>query len=102
MQLLEAEHDEHLGYERYQQTEEPKTNARKGYAKKTVRSIFGGQSCGEDITPSPTSCTRWRLRPPPLEKDLGRVGGHRSRRASHRFEMLTSEEKRHHSKNSFQ
>lgn len=40
-ELLEAERDEHLGYERYQQTPEPKTNARNGYSKKRVRSVHG-------------------------------------------------------------
>ncbi|MHC4534255.1 MAG: IS256 family transposase [Planctomycetota bacterium] len=40
-QLLEAERDEHLGYERYQQTPEPKANARNGYSKKKVRSVHG-------------------------------------------------------------
>ena len=40
-QLLEAEHYEHLGYSRYQQTLEPKANARNGYSKKTVRLAHG-------------------------------------------------------------
>lgn len=40
-QLLELERDEHLGYERYQQTPEPKANARNGYAQKNVRSVHG-------------------------------------------------------------
>ena len=40
-QLLESERDEHLGYERYQKTPEPKTNARNGYSKKRVRATQG-------------------------------------------------------------
>lgn len=40
-ELLEAERDEHLGYDRYQQTAEPKSNARNGYSKKRVRSAHG-------------------------------------------------------------
>jgi len=43
-ELLEVERDEHLGYERYQKTEEPKTNARNGYSKKRVRSVHGNVS----------------------------------------------------------
>ena len=40
-QILEAEQEEHLGYERYQRTDRPKTNARNGYGKKKVRGING-------------------------------------------------------------
>ena len=40
-QILEAEQDEHLGYEKYERTEEPKTNTRNGHAKKKVRGVNG-------------------------------------------------------------
>ena len=40
-QILEAEQEEHLGYDRYQRTEKPKTNARNGYGKKKVRGVNG-------------------------------------------------------------
>lgn len=38
-ELLEAERDAHLGYDRYEHTAEPKQNS--GYSKKKVRSIHG-------------------------------------------------------------
>ncbi len=40
-QILEAEQEEHLGYERYERTDQPKTNARNGRSKKKVRGING-------------------------------------------------------------
>jgi len=40
-ELLEAERDEHLGYERYEQTGKAKNNSRNGYSQKKVRSIHG-------------------------------------------------------------
>jgi putative transposase len=40
-ELLEAERDEHLGYEKHQKVSEPKENARNGYSKKTVRGVHG-------------------------------------------------------------
>ena len=40
-QILEAEQEEHLGYERYERTDPPKTNARNGRSKKKVRGING-------------------------------------------------------------
>jgi transposase-like protein len=53
-QLLESERDEHLGYERYQKTSEPKTNARNGYSKKNVRSVHGEVDL--DIPAKPKAC----------------------------------------------
>ena len=40
-QILEAEQDEHLGYEKYERTEHPKTNTRNGHGKKRVRGVNG-------------------------------------------------------------
>ncbi len=40
-QILEAEQEEHLGYERHERTRQPKTNTRNGYGKKKVRGING-------------------------------------------------------------
>ena len=40
-EFLEAERDEHLGYGRYEQTDEPKSNSRNGYSPKRVRSVHG-------------------------------------------------------------
>ena len=37
-ELLEAELDEDLGYEKYEYSDEPKENYRNGYSKKTVHS----------------------------------------------------------------
>ena len=53
-ELLEAERDEHLGYERYQQTPETKTNARNGSSKKKVRSVHGKVDL--DIPAKPKAC----------------------------------------------
>lgn len=39
--MLEAELDEHLGYERYEPTEEPKSNYRNGHTSKTLKSSVG-------------------------------------------------------------
>ena len=39
--MLEAELDEELGYERHEQTEEPKTNYRNGHKPKTLKSTMG-------------------------------------------------------------
>ena len=39
--MLEAELDEHLGYERYDNKHEETTNSRNGYRNKKVRSDFG-------------------------------------------------------------
>ncbi len=40
-ELLEAERDAHLGYDRYEQTGKPKKNSRNGYSPKRVRSVHG-------------------------------------------------------------
>lgn len=40
-ELLEAELDEELGYEKYEYSDEPKENYRNGYSKKTVHSTAG-------------------------------------------------------------
>ena len=40
-ELLEAELDENLGYEKYEYSDEPKDNYRNGYSKKTVHSTAG-------------------------------------------------------------
>jgi transposase-like protein len=40
-QMLEAERDEHLGYEKHHRSRVRKDNTRNGYSKKTVRSIHG-------------------------------------------------------------
>ena len=40
-ELLEAELDENLGYEKYEYLDEPKDNYRNGYSKKTVHSTAG-------------------------------------------------------------
>ncbi|ABN53208.1 transposase mutator type [Acetivibrio thermocellus ATCC 27405] len=39
--MLEAELDEHLGYEKYESTEEAKSNYRNGYTSKTLKSSVG-------------------------------------------------------------
>lgn len=39
--MLEAERDEHLGYEKHQRSRSPKENIRNGYSKKTVRALAG-------------------------------------------------------------
>lgn len=39
--MLEAELDDHLGYERYERTEEPSKNSRNGHSAKTVSTSFG-------------------------------------------------------------
>jgi transposase-like protein len=39
--MLEAELDETLGYEKYEKTDEPKTNYRNGHKQKTLRSTMG-------------------------------------------------------------
>jgi transposase-like protein len=39
--MLEAELDDELGYEKYEKTEEPKTNYRNGYKPKTLKSTMG-------------------------------------------------------------
>jgi len=38
---VEAELDEHLGYEKYESTEEAKSNYRNGYTSKTLKSSVG-------------------------------------------------------------
>ena len=43
-QILEAEQADHLGYEKYERTRQPKTNVRNGYGKKKVRGINGERS----------------------------------------------------------
>lgn len=40
-EMLEAELDEHLGYDRYEATEESKTNYRNGHKSKTLKSTVG-------------------------------------------------------------
>jgi len=37
--MLEAELDEHLGYEKYESTEEAKSNYRNGYTSKTLSQV---------------------------------------------------------------
>jgi len=39
--MLEAELDKHLGYEKYEPTEEPKSNYRNGHTSKTLKSSVG-------------------------------------------------------------
>lgn len=44
--MLEGELDDHLGYDRYERTEETKPNSRNGHSQKTVTTSFGDVEIG--------------------------------------------------------